>query len=247
MKSPRIHVPPLEPGAQGEQVLVGDAANHLRVLRLRPGSPLVLFDGTGGEYQAELLALDRKQARVRLLSHQDVERESPLRLTLLQGVSKGDRMDWAIQKAVELGVSRILPVFTEHSVVNLKGERLQKKHHHWQGVVRSACEQCGRNRIPEVLPARHLLDSTAVLAEHAPSLLLDPAGGHPLPSIQLSASAPVALLVGPEGGFSDAELHWAREQGCTPILLGPRVLRTETAAVAALAAMQSLWGDLGAQ
>lgn len=245
MKCPRLHVPLLPAGINGELTLEGDAAKHLRVLRLRPGNPLVLFDGTGGEYRAEFLDVDRKLARVLVHEYCPVERESPLSLTLVQGISKGDRMDWTIQKAVELGVSRIWPVFTERSVVNLRGERLEKKHAHWQGVVRSACEQCGRNRLPEVLLPRPLEACAPLLAEQSLSLLLDPAGGRALPGFQVDPGCQLALLVGPEGGFSDAELAWARGRGCAPVLLGPRVLRTESAAIAALAAMQLLWGDLG--
>nr|WP_258868871.1 16S rRNA (uracil(1498)-N(3))-methyltransferase [Alkalilimnicola ehrlichii] len=151
MKNPRVYVDTaLEPGQ--EVTLTGSPANHLRVLRLRNGDPLVLFNGTGGEYPARVRQLERREVVVEVESFLDREVESPLSVTLLQGVSKGERMDFTIQKAVELGVTRILPVFTERSVVQLKGERLEKKHSHWQGVIIAACEQSGRNRIPELLP-----------------------------------------------------------------------------------------------
>jgi 16S rRNA (uracil1498-N3)-methyltransferase len=245
MKCPRLYVPDPVSGP-GDIELQGDAATHLRVLRLRAGNPLILFDGRGGEYAAELLAAERRHVRVRVLEHRDVERESPLRLTLVQGISKGDRMDWTIQKAVELGVARILPVFTERSVVNLKGNRLEKKATHWRGIIRSACEQCGRNRLPELLDPLPLSGVGPLLAEQDLPLALDPSGGRSLQNFQVQAEESIALLVGPEGGLSEQELHWARDQGCQPLLLGPRVLRTETAGLAALAGLQLLWGDLGA-
>lgn len=243
MKCPRLYVTGPLP-ASGPYQLDDAAAVHLRVLRLRPGNPLILFDGRGGEYAAELVSADRRGAQVEVSGWRDVERESLLSVTLVQGVSKGDRMDWTIQKAVELGVARILPVFTERSVVNLRGERLEKKLAHWRGVVRSACEQCGRNRIPELIDAVPLQQSDSALPEQALRLLLDPAGGQVLDAFNHPPDAAVTLLVGPEGGLSEAELDWARSRGYRPLLLGPRVLRTETAGIAALAGLQLLWGDL---
>lgn len=243
MKCPRVYVP--EPIAgPGELALSGDAANHLRVLRLRAGDPLVLFDGCGGEFTAELLAVDRRAMRVRVLEHRAAERESPLRLTLVQAISKGDRMDWTIQKAVELGVSRIQPVFAERTVVRLQGERLRRKLQHWLGVISSACEQCGRNHLPDLLDPAPLTAIGSLLGQQRLALLLDPADGYTLNHFSVPPDASLALLVGPEGGFSQAELRWARDQGCHPLRLGPRVLRTETAGIAAMAGIQLLWGDL---
>lgn len=223
-------------------VLRGEPANHLRVLRIRPGNPLILFDGNGGEYRAELLRQERREAEVALGEHLPREVESPLRVTLVQGVSKGDRMDWTIQKAVELGVTRIVPVFTARSVVQLAGDRLEKKTAHWRGVVQSACEQCGRNFLPSLEVPISLADA---LATPLPGLrcLLDPAGARRPSELTPPGSGGMTLLVGPEGGLTDEEVAAAREDGYTPIILGPRVLRTETAGIAALAAFQTLWGD----
>jgi len=247
MKSPRIYIDqPLHDHAT--LTLTGEQANHLRVLRLRPGNPLVLFNGQGGEYPAQLLALERRQAEVELGAHSPREAESPLDITLLQGVSKGDRMDWTIQKAVELGVSRIVPVFTARSVVQLAGDRLDKKAAHWAGVVLSACEQCGRNRLP-LLQSPMPLAQALVAEARGLRCLLDPTGARRPSELPAPAFWPEAgqltLLVGPEGGLSDGEIRAARDQDYLPLLLGPRVLRTETAGIAALAAFQVLWGDLG--
>lgn len=242
MKRPRLYVPQ-ELIAGSELELPAEASNHLRVLRLAVGNPLTLFNGRGGEYPAELIALDKRQARVRLGEFLDREAESPLRLTLIQGVSKGDRMDYTFQKAVELGVQRIVPVFTERSVVQLDGERLAKREEHWRGVMASACEQCGRNRLPELLPALPLARAWDRLGEGL-KLVLDPGAERGLRALQ-PAGSDVALLVGPEGGLTDAEVATALHHGFTGVRLGPRILRTETAGVAALAALQVLAGDLG--
>lgn len=242
MKHPRIFIDDsLSPNQR--LVLTGEPANHLRVLRLRPGNPLVLFNGQGGEYPAELLRLERREAEVVLSEHDPREAESPLRVTLVQGVSKGDRMEWTIQKAVELGVTRIVPVFTARSVVQLAGDRLEKKTAHWRGVVQSACEQCGRNRLPS-------LDAPVSLKEALkgplPGLrcLLDPTGARRPDQLPVPDAAGITLLVGPEGGLTDDEALAARSHDYIPLLLGPRVLRTETAGIAALAAFQMLWGDI---
>ena len=222
--------------------LPADAVNHLRVLRMRPGKSLVLFNGEGGEYPAQLLALERRGATVRLGVRAQVEAESPMPVVLYQGVSRGDRMDWAIQKAVELGVGRIVPVFTSRSVVQLSADRLEKKRAHWQAVVTSACEQCGRNRLPVVdMP----LSYAELLNVQAPGLrlLLEPDGGSGPGDLSAPGDNGVSLLVGPEGGLTGKELTEARSRHWQPLLLGPRVLRTETAGIAALAVIQTLWGD----
>jgi 16S rRNA (uracil1498-N3)-methyltransferase len=256
MRTPRLHVPaaaagPLSAGL--ELGLSADAAQHVAtVLRLRPGAPLTLFDGRGGEWAATLLATDRRSARVRLVAHRAVERESPLAVTLLQGIARGERMDQVVQKSTELGVARILPVAAERSVVQLGEARAERRVAHWQAVAVAACEQCGRNRVPEVLAPRSLADCTAA---PLPPLrwVLEPAAGRPLPdAVSRAASAvaglrEVALLVGPEGGLSDTELALAARLGFEPLRLGPRVLRTETAGLAALAALQALAGDFGAR
>lgn len=240
MSGPRLYVP-LQLAAGTELELPAEAANHLRVLRLQPGQALTLFDGSGGEYPAELLALDRKRAQVRLGEHHAREAESPLVITLLQGVSKGERMDFTIQKAVELGVAAIRPVFTERSVVQLRGERLTKRIDHWQAVAAAACEQCGRNRVPPVLPALPLPQVLAATTAEQ-GIVLDPTGSQRLTDLPPAGS--FALLIGPEGGLTDAEITAASAAGYSRLRLGPRILRTETAGLAMLAALQALRGDL---
>jgi len=220
-----------------------DIAHHaVRVLRLRTGAPIVLFDGRGGEYRARLQGEGRDATAV-IEAHDPVERESPVRLTLVQALPAGDKLDWIVEKAVELGVSAILPVIAERSVVRLSGERAEKRLAHLRGVVRAACEQCGRNRLPVVEPIETL--GTCLSRSRAwPGLrlVLSPEGAGALAG---SPSTPrnVSLLVGPEGGWSDAELKAIRGAGWEAMALGPRILRTETAGLAALAVMQAHWGD----
>ncbi|MGH8443780.1 MAG: 16S rRNA (uracil(1498)-N(3))-methyltransferase [Solimonas sp.] len=230
--------------AAGQTIRLPEAAfRHLvQVLRLKPGERFVAFDGRGGEYEAELTAVARRDAEARLLAFIDADRESPLDLTLAQCVSKGERMDYTLQKAVELGVTRIVPLLSSRSVVRLDAERTDKKLEHWRGIVASACEQSGRTRLPAV--AEIVALPTWLDDESAPGtrLTLDPQGHHSLHQLP-QPNGPVTLLVGPEGGLSDHELDRARAAGFTGIRMGPRVLRTETAGVAALAALQALWGD----
>lgn len=218
------------------------AARHVaRVLRLGPGASLRLFDGRGGEYAATIVESDKRDVTVAVGNYTEVEVESTLRLTLAQGISKGERMDFTIQKAVELGIQRIVPLQTERSVVNLKGERRGKKLEHWRGVIISACEQCGRNTLPELLPMQSL-SAWLETPLQGTGLLLDQRADSTIYS--LSRPDAVTLLIGPEGGLSEGERHEARAAGYTGLRLGPRVLRTETAALAALSALQSRWGDL---
>lgn len=242
MRIPRIfHPEPL--AAQSRITLDSGAARHVaRVLRLGLGAKLTLFDGNGGEYPASIVELDKRQVIVELGELRKVELESPLKITLAQGISKGERMDYTIQKAVELGVSRIAPLSTERSIVNLKGERLEKKLAHWQGVIVSACEQCGRNTLPELL-AQQTLDDWLVNESSGEGLLLDHRAEGSLGSLQLGSE--ITLLIGPEGGLSESERQRAVDHGYQGIRLGPRILRTETAALTALAGLQSRWGDLG--
>ncbi|WP_407279887.1 16S rRNA (uracil(1498)-N(3))-methyltransferase [Aromatoleum evansii] len=232
---------PLPLPAAGEIQLPEALAHHAaRVLRLRDGDPVILFDGSGGEVTA-VLRLRGKQCFAELLERRDIERESPLRLVLVQALASGDKMDWIVQKAVELGVAAIVPVQAERSVLRLAGERAAKRVEHWQQVAVSACEQCGRNRVPAVAPITGLHDYLARPCEGA-RLILDPAATQRL----LDAGRPageVHLLIGPEGGWSDEELAACRRAGCAGMGLGPRVLRTETAGLAAIAALQAVWGD----
>ncbi|MBL6751525.1 MAG: 16S rRNA (uracil(1498)-N(3))-methyltransferase, partial [Nevskia sp.] len=210
--------------------------------RMRPGELLVLFNGTGGEYEAVIESVDRRVVLVRVESFREVERESPLNVTLAQCVSKGERMDYAVQKAVELGVQRIVPLLSSRGVVRLDAERWERKLAHWRGVVAAACEQSGRTRVPHV-DAVQKLEAWLPSAPAGTRLLLAPEGAASLRHVR-APSAPT-LLVGPEGGLAEEEIEHARRYDFQPVGLGPRVLRTETAGVAALAAMQALWGDLG--
>ena len=220
-----------------------DSAHYLRtVLRLKRGDELTIFNGAGGEYPAVLQLVSRDEVIAVLGDFDPRDAESPLQTHLGLGISRGERMDIAIQKAVELGVSAITPLFTERCVVHLDEAKTDQRWRHWQMVARSACEQCGRNRLPEVRrPAK--LD--AWMGEQAGlRLFLHPHGGKTLREIDPPSGA-VCLLSGPEGGFSERERLNALAAGFTPLRLGPRVLRTETAALTALAAIQTLFGDLG--
>jgi 16S rRNA (uracil1498-N3)-methyltransferase len=242
MRIPRIHqAGPLAPGAVVE---LGDsAANHVaRVLRLPVGAELTLFDGIGGEYAARIHAIGKRSVTAEVGEYRAREAESPLAITLAQGIAKGERMDYTIQKATELGVVRLVPLVTERCNVRLSGERWEKKLQHWQAVAISACEQCGRNRIPTI---EQPLTLTAWLAQDSTELrlTLDPLATGGINTISTKPQE-VSLLVGPEGGLSEGELVAAQRAGYRGIQLGPRVLRTETAGVTALAVLQARWGDL---
>lgn len=230
----------LEPGA--EIPLDEFAAHHARsVLRLGAGDRVVLFDGRGGEYDAELVVVARSGVRARVGAHIEVDRESPLDLTLVQSVSRGERMDYTLQKAVELGVGRIVPVTSRRTVVRLDRERAAKRGRHWQGVVRHAAEQSGRTRLPDLAPVEPF-DAWLARPADGPRLLLSPNADEALAAVARDATS-LTLIAGPEGGFDPAEIEAARAAGALPVRLGPRTLRTETAAVAALAVLQALAGD----
>lgn len=241
MRIPRIYHP--APLGHDASVLLDDkAANHVaRVLRLPVGAPLILFNGEGGEFEAVIDSVDKRHVSVRVGAFHATGREPPLELWLAQGVSRGEKMDYTVQKAVELGVSRIIPLFTERCGVQLSGERLDKRVQHWQAVASGACEQCGRNRVPEIAAPRPLRDWLAETATGL-ALVLDPQADTTLNALAAPAG-PVTLLVGPEGGLSDEEISLAKHAGYTGLRLGPRILRTETAALAALAALLTRWGD----
>jgi 16S rRNA (uracil1498-N3)-methyltransferase len=242
MRIPRIYLSqPLNTGNEVE--LDSTALRHVvQVLRLKAGHPLILFNGNGGEFEAKLVNVEKRQAIVRIGSFHDISRESSLITHLGLGISKGERMDIALQKAVELGVSQITPLFTEHCVVQLTGSRALKKQEHWQAVVISACEQSGRNSIPALNSVGTFNDWLSRI-QAATKLILDPEASTALSMIKLQKPE-VAMTVGPEGGFSQAEIEQARLAGFQGVTLGPRVLRTESAALASLAAVQCLWGDL---
>jgi 16S rRNA (uracil1498-N3)-methyltransferase len=231
--APRLHVDtPLRAGA--EFALPPGAARHVQVLRLQPGAALVLFDGRGGEWTAEIMSMGRSEVRVRVGAHVAVERELPIAVTLALGMPANDRMDTLVEKACELGVAAIQPLVCERSVLRLAGERADKKVAHWQGVAIAACEQCGRTVLPRIEPVRTLTDWLAALppagAEHR--LLLSLRDAQALPT---GLAAAVTALSGPEGGLADAEEAAARNRGFVPVSLGPRVLRADTAPLALLA------------
>jgi 16S rRNA (uracil1498-N3)-methyltransferase len=212
----------------------------VHVLRLREGEEVVVFNGRGGEFAARIASIQRLKISIDLLQHRAIERESPLRVTLVQGVSAGEKMDSTVRKAVELGAAAIQPVLAARSVARPKGDRAENRRGHWQKVVIAACEQCGRNRIPEVLPLLDLKDYQP--AGDGAKVLLSPAAEVPFSKVVAKGESFV-LAAGPEAGFSAEEEAALVHAGFAPASLGPRTLRTETAAVAALAALSALRGD----
>lgn len=241
---PRFHCPAdLAPGAEID--LPPGAARHVQVLRLQPGDTITLFhggqDGPGGEFDATVLRMGRSDVRVQVGTHHAIEREAPRAVHLLAGITANERMDWLVEKAAELGVASITPLVAERSVLKLKGERADKKIAHWRAVAAAACEQCGRNRVPVVHAAvdlsawvRAQMQGTG--AETQRLLLSLRAGTQPLHAAAAGAG-PVLFLSGPEGGLSAAEEDLALQHGFAPVTLGARVLRAETAPLAALAAL----------
>jgi len=244
MRVSRVHVPDLLiPGSR--HTIKGDAANHIaRVLRLTLGDPLTLFDGRGGEHAARIEGLRQGAVVVAVGELSAADRESPLSLTLAQGVSRGERMDWVVQKATELGVSRVVPLLTGRSVVRLDAKQSERKLRHWQGIAVGACEQSGRNRIPDIAAPLGLHDFLrGSNDERATRLLLSPSGALGFGELQ-SLDGGVIVLIGPEGGLAESEQHAALDAGFVAVRLGPRILRTETAAIAALTLLQHRFGDL---
>jgi len=213
------------------------------VLRLKPGHPVILFNGQGGEYKAELITAEKRKAVVQILEFNPVERESSLDLHLALGISKGDRMDYAIQKAVEAGTNQFTPLLTEHCSFSLNPERIQKRLTHWQSVIQSACEQSGRNKIPGINPVLNFNDFCHLNLQEL-KLILDPTASNTLSSIKTLNPAGCTLCIGPEGGLSKSEIQLAVETGFKSIRMGTRILRTETAAIVSVTALQVLWGDL---
>jgi len=240
MPLPRIHCElRLGPGAQF--ALAPEAAQHVaKSLRLKAGDSIVVFDGRGGEYDATIQRAEKDRVEVKVGAFRDADVEALVRVGLVQGLPEADKMDWIIQKAVELGVGWIQPLVCDRSVVRLSGERAARREAHWRRVAVAACEQSGRNRIPEVRPTLGFQSWIAAPSE-LPRWMLQP-GAPPL-TAHAAPTAPFELLVGPEGGLSERERDLALSRGCEPVALGPRVLRTETAPLAALAAIHALWGD----
>lgn len=245
MRIPRIYQSvPLQTG--DSITLDAQATNHvIRVLRLKQNDPVIVFNGQGGEYTGVLGVVSKRHATVRLQHFQQPDNESPLHIRLFQGVSRGERMDFTLQKAVELGVNTVFPIHVQRSAVHIDADRMAKKHVHWQGVVNSACEQCGRHVVPKVHEPATLQDRGADITERGDGLfvVLDHCAEQSLTQVSKPVSNNVTLVVGPEGGLTKEELDWLHKLGCISVKMGPRILRTETAAVTAIAVMQSLWGD----
>ena len=241
MRVPRIHTSQALSNAI-ELVLEPEASHHLtKVLRMGVGDAVTLFNGKGGEYASTIGAIARKAVTIKVGKRQDNDRESPLAIHLGIAISRGERMDWIIQKATELGVRQISLLFTERVAVKLSGDRVEKKMRHWQEVAISACEQCSRNISPRLFPPQNM--SGWLAATEAMRKFVLHHGATPLPDA-LGEPSSIALLVGPEGGLSTTEIEQAEKNGYMALSLGPRVLRTETAPLAAIAILQSKWGDM---
>ncbi len=230
----------------GAEIQLDRQASHhlITVLRVKPNDVLTIFNGQGGEYKGFITQINKKQVSVRIGEHVAHEVESSLALYLAQGISRGAKMDYTIQKAVELGVKKIIPLLTERCTVKLDEERRAKRFQHWQSVITSACEQSGRNQIPELfLPMTLESGLQSVPADWR--FVLSPTAVPRLRDQVVQKSQRVLLLIGPEGGLSEKEVALACQQGFQPLNLGPRILRTETAAVAAITALQCSFGDMG--
>lgn len=250
---PRIYLPP---GDQQSLVVTLDAEQSLYIsqaLRLRAGEPLQVFDGLGRRRQASLVKPDRKACQIELGAHVAALAPAPVPITLVQGIAQGDRMDWVVEKAVEMGIARIMPVQASRGQVRLTEERAIKRVNHWRRVAIAACRQCGRDDVPEIHPVQMIDSALKELAlidqknGQAGGFVLQPASEHSLSTaVSSHISTPMAahLLVGPESGLTDAEVDSAIALGWSPVSLGPRVLRTETAGIVAITVLQAAWGDL---
>ena len=222
--------------------LPDNVVRHLNVLRVKNTEEIVLFNGNGKSYPALSEVLEKRRASVRILREEATDNESPLKITLVQAVSAAERMDFTLQKSVELGVAEIRPVISERCVVRLSGERAEKRVARWQEIVVSACEQSGRNIVPKVLPLTTYAQSLQQLPQETTKLLMSLNRAQKLSDVQ-PQSGKVVFMVGPEGGWTEKEEQQAFDAGFQSVTLGKRVLRTETASLAAIAAMQTLWGD----
>ena len=233
------------PLAKGTWVRLNEQASHHvgRVLRAKVGDNIILFNGEGGEYAGVISHIDRKSVDVELIDFVPKEAESPVNIYLAQGTARGEKMDFIVQKSVELGIKKIIPLVTERCNVRLDAAREAKRLAHWQSVVISACEQCGRNRLPDIM-APVSFDAWLPEAEADQCFVLSPHVSSRLSIATLSTPASIILLIGPEGGLSDREVERAEQQGFTSLNLGPRILRTETAGVAAITVLQCLYGDM---
>jgi 16S rRNA (uracil1498-N3)-methyltransferase len=233
-----------QPLAIGLRFVLPEFTTHhlVRVLRLEIGDAIVLFNGDGHDYTAKLLTAQKRGAEVEVTDCRELRTESPLRITLVQGIARGEKMDLILQKATELGVAIIAPVITDRTEVKLDGERSDKKMNHWRGVLAAACEQCGRARLPEILEPQSLAKFAAGDGSER-RLVLDPDADKSLVDLRLIEQTRISLAIGPEGGFSERDLALLRAGGYEGVQLGPRILRTETAGMAAIAALNALFGD----
>lgn len=243
MRVPRFYVP--QPFAVGQEFTLPDTTfrHAIQVLRLGVGEPLILFNGEGGEYLAQMSNISKRSASVLIDSFAAIDTESPIHLTLVQAVIKPDKMDFALQKAVELGVNTIQPLITHRSVIRISKEQVDKKLQHWEGIVVAACEQSGRTRMPAVqapLTLERWLETSCA----GTRLILAPGDFPRINALPADLPTPIALLIGPEGGFTDEEVEACIQAGAIPVSLGSRILRTETASLAALALLQHRFGDL---
>ena len=243
MRVPRFYVP--QPFAVGQEFTLPDTTfrHAVQVLRLSVGESLILFNGEGGEYLAQISNVSKRSASVQIDSFSAIDTESPVHLTLVQAVIKPDKMDFSLQKAVELGVNTIQPLITQRSVVRIGKEQVDKKLQHWEGIVVAACEQSGRTRMPEIqapLTLERWLETPFV----GTRIILAPGDFPRINALPADLPTPIALLIGPEGGFTDAEVETCVQAGVMPVSLGPRILRAETASSAALALLQHRFGDL---
>ncbi len=243
MSAPRFYCPPPLPSGKSFELPASAAHHASRVLRLRTGDPVQVFDGTGNALDATINEIGAKRVVLGNLQTCWAQPETGLRIVLAQALCSSEKMDWIVQKATELGVSEIVPVQSQRSVAKLTGSRADKRAEHWRSVAISACEQCGRNDLPEIHPPQPL-DAwlAAMRTSKLGKFILLPGGAAQLHSHK-KPEAGVALLIGPEGGFTPDESNVAQQMGFAPILLGPRILRTETAAIAGISALQTLWGD----
>lgn len=238
---PRFYLP--ENLSVGQTVALPDnIVRHLNVLRVRPNENITLFDGKGKAHAAQLTVLEKRRAEAEILHEETADTESPLNITLIQSISSGERMDFTLQKSVELGVTAIQPVISERCIVRLDGERAAKRLARWQEIVISACEQSGRNTVPPVLPIIGYREALDKMPSESTKLIMSINRARKLADIRHPSGA-IVFMVGPEGGWTEQEEQQAFDAGFQAVTLGKRILRTETAALAALAAMQTLWGD----
>lgn len=238
---PRFYLP--ENLSVGQTVaLPGNIVRHLNVLRVRPNENITLFDGKGKAHAAQLTVLEKRRAEAEILHEETADTESPLNITLIQSISSGDRMDFTLQKSVELGITAIQPVISERCIVRLDGERAAKRLARWQEIVISACEQSGRNTVPPVLPIIGYREALDKMPSESTKLIMSINRARKLADIRHPSGA-IVFMVGPEGGWTEQEEQQAFEAGFQAVTLGKRILRTETAPLAAIAAMQTLWGD----